>query len=549
MSSPAITPDLTLYAALQRVVAAYPNRRALTFASQHLTYRELSERINSLARKLRGLGVGPGDKVAVVIPNSFDYVCAFFAPAALGAVVVPLNPLYREKEFRHILSDAEASVVIAVEGPSGSNVPGLLANLQPELPHLRHLLTPADALPGFACLADIHDDHAPLLAQPLAADSLCALVYTSGTSGVPKAVMQSHGSMIAAAAQSAGTFNQPVLQRAWYLLRLTSAYGTHFLRYGLGQLSAIAPAPMHALLGYSAMLYCLMYGFRAVIAERFHPAHVLELIEQEHINGLIASPTMVMALLNSADIGRRNLSSLLSVFISAAPCPPDLARQARQVFRCPVRIAFGATEVGGATLITSEFDSDKLQSETVGRVVPGVEAQVVDDERRPVPAGQIGELAMRLPSSMLGYYKAPELTTQALDGAGWYYTGDLATIDEKGYVRIVGRKKDLIIRGGQNVFPAEIEAHLLSKPGIGNVAVVGVPDPFAGEHVWAFVIPKDGTRLSPADVLGYCRGEVAPYKVPDQVRIVDCFPMTSTGKVQKFALRDMALQERQTSQA
>jgi fatty-acyl-CoA synthase len=199
------------------------------------------------------------------------------------------------------------------------------------------------------------------------------------------------------------------------------------------------------------------------------------------------------------------------------------------------------------TLATNPFDPERLQTETVGRLFPGIEAKVVDEARHEVPRGLAGELALRLPSAMRGYYKAPEITTQALDAEGWYYTGDLATMDEQGYVRIVGRQKDMIIRGGQNVYPAEIESHLLSKPGIQSVAVVGVPDPLAGERVWAFVVPQEGVKLTPADVLNYCRGELTPYKVPDQVRIVDSLPMTATGKVQKFALRDMVLQEQRSA--
>ena len=205
-------------------------------------------------------------------------------------------------------------------------------------------------------------------------------------------------------------------------------------------------------------------------------------------------------------------------------------------------IAFGATEIG-VTLTTSPTDSDAMQLETVGRLIPGIEAKVVDEQHREVPRGQTGELAMRLPSVMLGYYNAPEANATVFDQEGWYFTGDLATMDGNGYFRIVGRKKDLIIRGGQNIYPPEIENHLSGKPGIANVAVVGVPDPVAGERVWAFVLPTEGAQLTPADVLGYCRGELAPYKVPEQVRVVADLPMTSTGKVQKFVLRARALKE------
>jgi fatty-acyl-CoA synthase len=311
----------------------------------------------------------------------------------------------------------------------------------------------------------------------------------------------------------------------------------------LTQMTLISPAPLHALLGYSSLIYGLLYGYHVVVASRFNPALVLELIEREHVTAMIASPTMVHALVNSPEAERRDASSLLYILMAAAPCPPELVRQARETFGCPVMIAFGTTELGGTTLITNPLDREQLQAETVGRAFPGMEVRVVDSEHRELARGQVGELAQRLPGSMLGYYRAPQLTTEALDSEGWYYTGDFATMDEQGYVRIVGRKKDLIIRGGQNIYPAEIENHLLSKPAISGAAVVGVPDVLAGERVWAFVTCLPGAGLTPAQVQGYCRGELAAYKVPDQVRIVPALPMTSTGKVQKYVLREQAMAE------
>jgi acyl-CoA synthetase (AMP-forming)/AMP-acid ligase II len=288
----------------------------------------------------------------------------------------------------------------------------------------------------------------------------------------------------------------------------------------------------------------LLLGHRVVIADGFHPARVLELVEREHVTALSLTPTMVAAVLNSPEMERRDLSSLLYVAMGAAPCPPDLVRRARKAFGCPIVIAFGATEVGGVTLMTDVVgDSEELQSTTVGRLVSGMEAKVVDDQRREMELGEVGELALRLPSTMMGYYKAAETTAQALDDEGWYYTGDLATLDDRGYVRIVGRKKNMIIRGGQNIYPAEIENHLMSHPDIENVAVIGVPDRLAGERVWAFLVPREGGALTPGDVLRYAREGLAPYKVPDQVRIVDDLPLTSTNKVRKFALLEMIREE------
>jgi acyl-CoA synthetase (AMP-forming)/AMP-acid ligase II len=529
-----------LYRALKKVITAYPKRPALTHGDQTVTYRELGEKVDGLARGLRSLGVGAGDKVGIILSNSVELVYSFFAPSALGAVIVPLNPLYRQREFQHILADSEVSVVIAESSHMGSDIEGILQALRPSLPHLEHVVLRGDAPPGFISLGELEGDGSPLPSGGVSPDDLCALVYTSGTTGVPKAVMHSHGSMLTAASQGEDKVNIPILRKLWDFSRLLLKYDMRYLRWGFKQFTFMVPSAMHTLMGYAGLIYGLLLGHRFVIVDRFHPAKVLELVEREHVTGLGVTPTMVAALLNSPELGRRDLSSLLFVIMGAAPCPPELVRRARKAFGCPILIAFGATEVGGLTLITDIVgESEELQSTTVGRLFSGMEAKVVDDQRREVPLGEVGELTLRLPSAMMGYHKAPASTAQALDEEGWYYTGDLATLDDRGYVRIVGRKRNMIIRGGQNIYPAEIENHLMSHPDIQNVAVIGVPDQLVGERVWAFVLPRDDEALIPADVLRHLREGLAPYKVPDQVRIVDHLPMTSTSKVQKFALLQM----------
>lgn len=536
-----ITPDLTLYRALRKVIEEYPERPAVTFGDRTLTYRELGEKIDVLARGLRSLGVGPDDKVAIILPNCLEMVYAFFAPSALGAVIVPLNPVYRQQEFAHILADSEATVVIAEPKPRGNDVQGILQALRPSLPGLRHLILRGEAAAGFIALADLEGDKEPLSPDAVSPDTLCALVYTSGTTGVPKAVMHSHRSMLSAVSQGEGRVK--AIMHPLNLARMVRQYGLRLVRSGLKQTVMLSPTPMHVLLGYSQLLYGLLFGFRIVVAERFHPGKVLQLVEQQRVSLLTLAPTQLAALLNSRELEKYDYSSLIYIALGAAPVPPALLRRAREVFRCPVLIGFGATETGGGALVTMASDAEHLQAESVGRLFPGMEAKVVDDERRELPRGETGELAVRLGSTMLGYWKAPELTAQTIDKEGYYYTGDLATMDEAGYVRIVGRKKDMIIRGGQNVYPAEIEHHLMSKPGIQQVAVVGVPDPLAGESVWAFVVPQAGATITSEDVWSYCRGELAPFKVPSQVRIVESLPMTATEKVRKFVLREAAVKE------
>jgi acyl-CoA synthetase (AMP-forming)/AMP-acid ligase II len=327
------------------------------------------------------------------------------------------------------------------------------------------------------------------------------------------------------------------------MVRTVTRYARRYLRWSGKPPTTLTPSALHALAGYGVVLGSLLSGYRAVVVERFHPAQTLATIAAERVNVLSATPTMYAMMLSLPTFEQYDTSSLLYCAMTAAPCPPPLVREVRERFGCPVMIAFGATELSGAPLVTQITDPDEMQLESVGRVFGEAEIKVVDDERRELPPGQVGELACHMDSIMKGYYNAPEATAQVVDDQGWYYTGDLAVIDPRGYVRIVGRKKDMIIRGGQNIFPLEVETFLQAHPKVQLAAVVGVPDPLGGESVWAFVVPKPDTPLAPQEVLDHCRGKIAPYKVPQEVRVVQELPLTPTAKVQKFRLREAAIAE------
>ncbi|MGC8874424.1 MAG: class I adenylate-forming enzyme family protein, partial [Chloroflexia bacterium] len=292
----------------------------------------------------------------------------------------------------------------------------------------------------------------------------------------------------------------------------------------------------------------LLMGDRLVVMPRFHPREALRLVEQERVTILIAVPLAYQVMLSILEQERYDTSSLLICATGAAPCPPHLARAIRERFGCAVHIGFGATETAGGIAATSVADSDARQVETVGKPMPGVEVRIVDDERRPLPPGQIGELACRYNGLMLGYYRNPEQTAEVIDEEGWYYTGDLAWMDEQGYLRIVGRKKDVIIRGGQNIYPAKIEAHLLSHPKIREAAVVGVPGVLGEESIWAFVRLQEGAQMTATEVLDHCRAALEPAEVPSQVRFVEELPQGEPGKPQKFLLQQAALAELQGGQ-
>jgi fatty-acyl-CoA synthase len=462
--------------------------------------------------------------------------------------LVPVNPLYRRREIQHILSDAQAAAAILIPNAWGNDLLGMIQDMRDELPHLRHLIVVSDTAPeGTLSFDSVMPGDAPPLESQSESDDLFGLMYTSGTTGLPKAVMHTHHTMLAPVLASdrlrRAMFERPTLRTATGLARVLTRYGGRFLRWAGKPQTMLNPSPYHALAGYGSITTTLLFGYRLVILERFHPVRILEMVEREHVNVLSATPTMYSLILDVRDFDRYDKTSVLYCTMGAAPCPPDLVRQVRERFGCPVIISFAATEAGSAGLITRIEDRDDLQVETVGRAFPGVDAKIVDAQRQEVPLGQVGEVVLHTEGVMKGYYGAPEATAEALDAEGWYYTGDLGVMDEKGYLRIIGRKKDMIIRGGQNVYPAEVERYLLSHPGVQSAAVVGVPTAREGETVWAYVVPKDGRKLTETAILDYCRGEIAAYKVPSEVRIVDTLPRTPTQKVKKFELRHAALQE------
>jgi acyl-CoA synthetase (AMP-forming)/AMP-acid ligase II len=377
-----------------------------------------------------------------------------------------------------------------------------------------------------------------------------AILYTSGTTGRARGVVHSHRSLIAPVVAS---LKLRETWMAWPNLGLLGRWLRVLMRYGVQLLAAVgrqqvifSTIPMHTIAGLEAMLQALLMGDRLVLLPRFHPVRALEAIRRERVTVLIAVPMAYVAMMRCREFAHYRHSSLLICATGSAPCSPELAREIRRRFGCAVHIGFGLTEVGGGIAATSLEDSTARQAETVGQPMPGMEVRIVDDERRPLPPGAVGELACRSDGLMLGYLGEQSGQGAVVDGHGWLYTGDLAVMDAKGYVRIVGRKKDMIIRGGQNIHPARIEAHLATMLHMREAIVVGVPDQLGGESVWAFVIPEPGTQMSEKDVLVHCRAALEAYEVPQCVRVVADVPRASNGKPQKYKLREIALKELQT---
>jgi fatty-acyl-CoA synthase len=533
---PALTKDMTLAEAFGLAVELRGDREALVCGDTRLTYRQLWERSEQLAQGLARLGVRKGERVAALLEPGATLAALFFAVARLGAVIIPIYTQLRPQGVAAVLEHAQPLVLVTDRVlAEGTLPPGGLP--------VRVIY--ADGAPGSPSLEEVLAGQPVELTCDVAATDLLALLYTSGTTGTPKATMHSHRSLIAPVVATLRIrqywMGRPSLKTLGEMGRVAVRYRQRLLR-AVGQpQTLLATGGWHNTTGLEAMLQALLMGERLVVLAHFEPRAMMRLIEQERVTILLGVPMVFQVLLSLPDFDRYDTSSLLICGTGAAPCPPQLAREIQRRFGCAVHIGFGATETGGGIAVTSLADSEARQAETVGRPLPGMEVKIVDEARRPLPPGAVGELAVRSDSIMLGYYRAPELTAEVLDAEGWYYTGDLAVLDEDGYLRIVGRKRDLIIRGGQNIFPQEIEHYLVAHPKIREAAVVGVPSPVGGESVVAFVIPEAGGGLTPQDVLEYCRAGLEPYQIPAQVRLVDDFPRAATGKPQKHLLRAQAM--------
>ncbi len=534
-----LTPTQTMAQALRGIVATRRRQEALVCGDVRQTYGELLARVDALAGGLHRLGVRPGDKIAALLPPGPEFVTLFFAVADRGAVLVPLDPQLRLHRLAQVLHDAEPVALVTSRALSSDA-------FQPPT-SLRHVVAAGELQGEGPSLAGLMEAGGAAPPADVSPGDLLALLYTSGTSGVPKGTMHTHRSLIVPVAASIKLrelwLKRPSLKTVGQMAVALARYRERLLRAVGKPQTFLSTSGWHTITGLEVMLQALLMGDRLVVMPRFHPREALHLVEAERVTVLVAVPMAFQVLLSLEGFEAYDTSSLLICGTGSAPCPPHLAREMRERFGCAVHIGFGATETAGGIAATSIADSGDRQAETVGRAMPGVEVKVVDEARRELPPGQVGELVCRSGGVMLGYYRSPELSAQVLDEDGWYYTGDLAVLDERGYLRIVGRKKDLIIRGGQNVYPAEIENVLVAHPQIREAAVVGVPAAVGGERVWAFVRLEEGTQMAPQAVIDYCRQELEAYKIPSQVRIVDEFPRSATGKPQKFMLREAALQE------
>ena len=528
-----------------RIAERFDERDALIVRHQQIrwTYRELKERVDAFATGLLALGLKRGDHIGVWSPNNAEWVITQFATAKAGLILVNINPAYRLAELEYALNKGGCIALVTAAQFKTSDYHAMLRALAPELrtaspgslraerlPQLRLVITigncDAHGMVRFDDISSLARDgerhRLAALADELQFDDPINIQFTSGTTGFPKGATLSHHNILNNGLFIAGAMKLTEHDRVCIPVPLYHCFGMVIGNLG-----------------------CLTHGAAMVYpSEGFDPLATLETIAEERCTAVYGVPTMFIAEMDHPDFSKFDLSSLRTGMMAGSPCPIEVMKRAFSLMHLSeVVIGYGMTETSPASFASATDDPIERRVSTVGRILPHVEAKVIDAEGRIVPRGTAGELLTRGYLVMLGYWDDEEKTREAIDPAGWMHTGDLATIDADGYCNIVGRIKDMVIRGGENVYPREIEEFLYRHPKIQDVQVIGVPDACYGEELCAWVRLRDGESATEEEIRAFCQGQIAHYKVPRYVKFVDGFPMTVTGKIQKFLMRQQMIEE------
>jgi fatty-acyl-CoA synthase len=537
--------ETTIGQTLDLAAARWPSREALVSVHQGVrwSWAELASRADAFAAGLLALGLEPGERIGIWSPNCAEWVLAQFAAAKAGIILVTINPAYRLSELEYTLNKVGVRALIAAERFKTSDYVGMVETLAPELPDsfpgaLQAARAPqlraaikigGDVRPGWFDFDDIfglaepeHDARLVEIGPMLGANDAINIQFTSGTTGLPKGATLTHRNI------------------------LNNGYFVGLAQRLTPEDRICAPVPLYHCFGMvMASLAGVTHGSAVVLpAPAFDPEATLEAIEKERCTALYGVPTMFIAQLGAASIDGRDLTSLRTGTMAGSPCPVEVMKQViDKLHMKDVTIAYGMTETSPVSFQTGPDDPIERRVSTIGRVQPHLEVKIVDEDGATTPRGVAGEVCTRGYSVMLGYWDDPEKTAEAIDADGWMHTGDLGTIDAEGYGNIVGRIKDMVIRGGENIYPREIEEFLYGHPKVADVTVVGVPDQKMGEELCAWIRLAPGERADEEEVRAFCRGQIAHYKIPRYVRFVDEFPMTVTGKIQKFVIRERMMSE------
>jgi fatty-acyl-CoA synthase len=538
----ALHTDLTIGEYFDRQVTASPDHDFIVYPDRDLrwTYGVFDRRVDQLAKGLLAIGIGTGDKVGIWARNVPDWLTFMFATAKIGAVLVTVNPVYKSHELAYVIKQSDMKALVVIDAfrdvdyiqivrdlvpESLTHERGRLAS--PEFPVLKSLIYMGPekhrgfyAMPELLLLGEHGDDAAYAEARKgLGCDDVINMQYTSGTTGFPKGVMLTH---------------RNILNNGFFIGERQTFTDAD---------RVCLPVPFFHCFGcVLGVLAVLTHGAAMVPVEQFDPLLVLAAVQKERATALYGVPTMFIAELSHPMFSMFDTSSLRTGIMAGSPCPIETMKQVMSDMHArDITIAYGLTEASPVCTQTSTDDTPERRAETVGQALPEVEIKIVNLETGEVCAfGVPGEFCARGYNIMKGYYKMPEATEAAIDKDGWLHSGDIATVDEAGYYRITGRIKDMIIRGGENIYPREIEEFLYTMPGVKDVQVVGVPDAKYGEVVGAFVVRYPGSDIKEGDVQEFARARIARYKAPKYVFFIDEYPQTASGKIQKFKLRDMA---------
>lgn len=529
---------------LDQTAAKYPKKDALVNVQrgQRFTYHELKEECNRAAKSFLNLGVRRGDKVAIWATNVNEWVIALFGAAKIGAIVVTVNTNYRSHELEYLLKQSDSMTLFLIEEYHGNNYVETVYEVCPELkenqpggavfkklPHLKNVIFMGNkefagilSWNDFIGLGDdTTDEELARIQADCNPEDVVNMQYTSGTTGFPKGVMLTHNNVI------------------------NNAYHVGACQDYTDKERLCIPVPFFHCFGLTmSIITCVVYGATMVPVEEFKVHWVLEAIDKEKCTALQGVPTMWIAELGHPDFAKYDMSSLRTGIMAGSPCPIEVMRSVVDKMAPEVTIAYGQTEASPVVTQTRTDDNIDRRVTTVGRAIPEVEIKIVDPETglECLPGVQ-GEVCIRGYVVMKGYYKMPEATAAAIDPEGWLHSGDLGTKDETGYVKITGRLKDMIIRGGENIYPREIEEFLYTNPKTLDVQVVGIPSRKYGEEVMACIKLRDGKSSSEEEIREFCRGKIARYKTPKYISFVEEYPMTASGKIQKYKLRDQFVKE------